>query len=144
MIQTRESISRVRICEVRVYPVFNQSSGGSFPSYAISVALARWNFYCMPLRKIITPRTFCVFEAKQFGRLYWRTIVFLSSKRKPNISLYVEYSRTLIRCFEYFKFTHKFTKFHAKLLVHNFGQKTRTLISRNICYVKSGFQFFMK
>ena len=25
--------------------------------------------------------------------------------------------------FEYFKFAYKLTKFHAKLLVHNFGQK---------------------
>ena len=44
MIQIRESASRVRVCESRAHPVFNQSSGGSFPSYAISVAFARWNF----------------------------------------------------------------------------------------------------
>ena len=33
----------MRVCESRAHPVFNQSSGGSFPSYAISVAFARWN-----------------------------------------------------------------------------------------------------
>ena len=44
MIQIRESTSRVCVCESRAYPVFNQSSGGSFPSYAISVAFARWNY----------------------------------------------------------------------------------------------------
>ena len=30
-----ESTNRVRVCECRVHPVFNQLSGGSFPSYAI-------------------------------------------------------------------------------------------------------------
>ena len=42
--QIRESTSRVRVCEFRVHPVFNQSLGGSFLSYAMSVAFARWNF----------------------------------------------------------------------------------------------------
>ena len=44
MIQIRESTSRVRVCESRAHPVFNQSLGGSFPSYAISVVFARRNF----------------------------------------------------------------------------------------------------
>ena len=44
MIQIRESTSRACVCESRAHPVFNQLSGGSFPSYAISVAFARWNF----------------------------------------------------------------------------------------------------
>ena len=44
MIQIRESTNCVRVCESRAHPVFNQSLGGSFPSYAISVAFARWNF----------------------------------------------------------------------------------------------------
>ena len=44
MIQIRESVSYVRVCESHVHPVFNQSLGGSFPSYAISVAFAPWNF----------------------------------------------------------------------------------------------------
>ena len=44
MIQIRESTSRVRVFESRAHPVFNQSSGGSFPSYAISVAFASCNF----------------------------------------------------------------------------------------------------
>ena len=44
MIQIRESTNRVRVFESRAHPVFNQSSGGSFPSYAIPVAFARWKF----------------------------------------------------------------------------------------------------
>ena len=52
MIQIRESTSRVRVFESRAHPVFNQSSGGSFPSYAISLShLPAGIFYCMPLRK---------------------------------------------------------------------------------------------
>ena len=45
MIQIRESTSRVCVCESRAHdhPIFNQSSGGSFSSYAISVAFARLN-----------------------------------------------------------------------------------------------------
>ena len=39
-----ESTSRVRVCESRAHPIFNQSSGGSFPSYAISIAFSRWHF----------------------------------------------------------------------------------------------------
>ena len=34
----------MRFCGSRTHLVFNQSSGGSFPSYVISVAFARWNF----------------------------------------------------------------------------------------------------
>ena len=51
MIQIRESTSRVRVCESRAHPVFNQSSGGLFPSYAISVAFARWNFLLHAAKK---------------------------------------------------------------------------------------------
>ena len=51
MIQIRESSSRVRVGNSRAHPVFNQSLGGSFPSYAISVALARWNFLLHAAKK---------------------------------------------------------------------------------------------
>ena len=51
VIQIRESTSRVRVFESRAHPVFNQSSGGSFPSYAISVAFARWNFLLHAAKK---------------------------------------------------------------------------------------------
>ena len=36
---------------------------------------------------------------------------------------FIEYSRTLIRFFEDFKFTCTTTKFYPKWLVRNFGQK---------------------
>ena len=44
MIQIRESMSRVRVCESHAHPFFSQLLGGSFSSYAMSVAFARWNF----------------------------------------------------------------------------------------------------
>ena len=82
MIQIRESTSRVRVSEFRAHPVFNQSSGGSFLSYAISVALARWNFLLHAAKKNDNAAKFFVsFEAKYFGRLHWRTIFFLALKR---------------------------------------------------------------
>ena len=51
MIQIRESTSRVRIFESRAHPVFNQSSVGSFPSNATSVAFVRWNFLLHAAKK---------------------------------------------------------------------------------------------
>ena len=57
---------------------------------------------------------FCIFEAKQLGRLLWRTINFFSFKKRPSTSLYVEYSQTLTSFFEDFKFAYKSTKFYAK------------------------------
>ena len=42
---------------------------------------------------------------------------------RPNISLSVEYSRTLIWFFEDFKSAYETTKFYVKWLVRNFGQK---------------------
>ena len=54
--RTRDTGQRIHkpcvcVCESRTYPVFNQSSGGSFPSYAISVAFARWNFLLHAAKK---------------------------------------------------------------------------------------------
>ena len=51
VIQIRESTSRVCVCESLAHPAFNQSSGGSCPSYAISVAFARWNFLLHAAKK---------------------------------------------------------------------------------------------
>ena len=65
-------------------------------------------------------QVFCIFEAK-YRRLHWYIIIFL--KGDQNISLYNEYSSTLIWFFEEFKFAYKTTKFYAKWLVRNFGQK---------------------
>ena len=41
----------MRVCESRAHPVFNQSSGGSFPSNATSVAIVRWNFLLHAAKK---------------------------------------------------------------------------------------------
>ena len=49
--------------------------------------------------------------------------IFFNFKKRPNISLYAEYSRILIWFFEDFKFAYKTTKFYAKWLERNFGQK---------------------
>ena len=71
VLQIRESSSGVRVCESRAHPVFNQSSGGSFPSYAISAAFARWKFLLHTAKKNNNAANFiCVFEAKTFGRLH--------------------------------------------------------------------------
>ena len=51
MIQIGESTSCVRVCESCAHPVFNQSSGGSFPSYAISVAFGHWKFLLHAAKK---------------------------------------------------------------------------------------------
>ena len=65
MIRIRESTSRVRVCESRAHPVFNESSRGSFPSYALSVAFARWNFSLhADMKNNIAAKFFGVFEAK--------------------------------------------------------------------------------
>ena len=55
---------RVRVCESRAHPVFNQSPGGSFPSCAISVAFARLNFLLHAAKKNNNAAKFFVFEAK--------------------------------------------------------------------------------
>ena len=47
--------------ESRAHPVFNQSSGGSFPSYAISVAFARWNFLLHAAKKSSNSANFFVY-----------------------------------------------------------------------------------
>ena len=49
-------MSRGRACESRVHPAL---FAFAFAAYAYGCAFARWEFfYCMPLRKIITPRKF--------------------------------------------------------------------------------------
>ena len=58
----------------------------------------------------------------------WIIHSFLSFEKRPNINLYVEYSRTLIWFSEDSKFAYKIPT------------KTRTSISQKICHVKSGFQ----
>ena len=58
MVQIRESTHRVRVSESRAHSVFNQSSGGSFPSYAISVAFDRWNFSLHAAKKNLTRGNF--------------------------------------------------------------------------------------
>ena len=65
MIQIRESTNRVRVFESRAHPVFNQSSGGSFPFYAISVAFARGKFLLHAAKKNSSAANFFfIFEAK--------------------------------------------------------------------------------
>ena len=53
--------SRVRVCESRAHPVFNQSSCGSLPFYAMSVAFARWNFLLNAAKKNNNAAKFFVF-----------------------------------------------------------------------------------
>ena len=94
MIQIRESTSRVRVCESRAHPVFNQSSGGSFPSYAISVAFARWNFLLHAAKKNNNAAKFFVSLKQNNSEGLIGPPYFFSFKKRPNRSVYVECSRT--------------------------------------------------
>ena len=95
VIQDRESTSRVQACESLV------------PAGIL---------YCMQLRKIITPQNFLSVWSKIIRKASLAHHKFPCFKKRPNISLHVEYSRTLIWFFEDFKFAYKTTK-------RNFGQK---------------------
>ena len=84
-------------------PYFNQLSGGSLPSYAISVAFDRWNFLLHAAKKNNNAAQ-CFVSLKQnnsegFIAAPW---FFFSFKKGPNVSLYVAYLRTLIWFFKDF------------------------------------------
>ena len=101
-------------------------------------------FYCMPLRKIITQRNFLVFEAKLFGRLHWRTIIFFSFKKRPNINLYVEYSRILVWFFQDFKFANKTNKNFTQNDLCSTSDKNKNFnISKNWLH-KVGISIFLR
>ena len=51
MIQIRESTSPVGVCESGAHSFFNQSPGGPFPPYLLSVAFVRWNFLLHAAKK---------------------------------------------------------------------------------------------
>ena len=76
-------------------------------------------FYCLPLRKI-TPRNFFCLWSKIIRNSSTAHHNFLFSFL--NLSLYDEYSRTLIWFFKDSKFPYKTTKFYPKWYVLNFGQ----------------------
>ena len=76
-------------------------------------------FYCLPLRKI-TPRNFFCLWSKIIRNSSTAHHNFLFSFL--NLSLYDEYSRTLIWFFKDSKFAYKTTKFYPKWYVLNFGQ----------------------
>ena len=65
-------------------------------------------------------------------------------KKKPNISLHVEYSRTLIWFFEDCKFAYKTTKFYPKWIVSNFGQKHKLQYLEKFAMYSRDFKFFMQ
>ena len=81
--------------------------------------LVKMNFICMRMKNDFHIKGWApTFVLKQrpgelgnglFGRLPWRTINFFSFKKRPNISLYLEYSRTLIWFFADFKFAYNTT-----------------------------------
>ena len=68
MIQITDSTSRVRVCRFRAHPVFNQSSGGSFPSNATSVAFVRWNFLLHAAKKDYNAAKFFV----SLSKIIWK------------------------------------------------------------------------
>ena len=91
---------------------------------AYGCAFARWTFfYCLPLGKI-TPRNFLCLWSKiiRNSSSAHHNFYLFSFKKRPNLSLYDEYSRTLIWFFKDSKFAYKTTKFYPKWYVLNFGQ----------------------
>ena len=63
-------------------------------------------FYWMLRRKIITQRNFLCLWSKIIRKASFSHHKFFSFKKRPNISLYVEHSRSLIWFFEDFKFAY--------------------------------------
>ena len=139
IVQNRESTSRVSACESCVHPScsFNQSSAGFICNIRVWLRICPLDFfYCLPLRKI-TPRNFLFLWSKIIRNSSSTHLNFFSFKRRPNLSLYDEYSRTLIWFFKDSKFAYKTTKFYPKWYVL-IRTKPQTSISRKTCYVKSG------
>ena len=91
-------------------------------------------FYCMPLRKnIITSRNFLCLWSKIIQKASLVHHKFFCFKKRPNISLCVEYSQTLIWFFEDFKFAYKFTEFYTKWLdCATLDKNTNFKISKNL------------
>ena len=90
--------------------------------------------YCMPLKKIITRQNFLCLWSKIIlkASLAHHKINFVSFKKKPNISLYVEYSQTFVWFFEDFKFAYKTTNFTQNDLSATSDKNTNFNISKNL------------
>lgn len=81
MIRIREPTIHERVCDSR-HPVFKQSFGGLFPSYAISAHLPAGIFCCMPVRENKNAvKYFFLFEAKYWKALSARHYFYLALKR---------------------------------------------------------------
>ena len=63
---------------------------------------------------------------------------------RPNVGLFVEYSRALIWFLEDFKFAYKTTQFYAKWLVGNFGQKHELQYLKKFAALSWDFKFFLQ
>ena len=92
-------------------------------------------FYCLPLTKIMTRQNLLCLWSKIILKASSVHHKFFSFKKRPNINLYVEYSRTLIRFFQNSKFAYKTTKFYSKWTVLNFGQKSTPFNILKLCKV---------
>ena len=92
MIQNRESTSRVHACESRVHPALFTFA------YAYGCSFAHWNFLLRASKRINNAAK-CFVSLKQNyseGFICARQIFLALKRDRISISLYVEYSRTLI------------------------------------------------
>ena len=88
-------------------------------------------FLLHALRKIITQQIFCLWS-KIIRKASLAQHIFFRFQKRPNVSLYVEYSRTWRWFSEDFQFPYKTTKFYAKWLVRNLGQKRELQYLENL------------
>ena len=90
-------------------------------------------FYCMLLRKIITQRNFLCLLSKIIQKASLAHHNFFLALKRDRIQVCMLNVHGL-------KFAYKTTKFYAKWLVRNFGQKHELQYLDKICCVKSRFQ----
>ena len=88
--------------------------------------------YCMPLRKIITQRNFLCLCSKIIRKASFAHHIFFSFKKRPNISLYVAYSRSLIWFFEDFTLLIWQLNFTQNNLCTTSDKNTNFNISKNL------------
>ena len=113
---------------------------------AYGCAFARWNFLLHAAKKNNNAAKF--FSLKQNNStgiiIGASNINFFTFKKRPNISLHVKNSRTLLWFFEDYKFVYKTTKSYAKWLVCNFGQKHEIQYLEKFAMYSRDFKFLMQ
>ena len=114
-------------------PYFNQLPGGSLPSYAISVAFARWNFVLHAAKKNNNAaQCFVSLKLNNSEGFIGAPWFFFSFKKRPNVSLYVAYLRTLIWFFKDFSLLIRSLNFTQNDLCATSEKNTNFNIPKNL------------